>query len=358
VHWLLGIKIIRDRQTRTISLSQSAYIKVILARFSLTDTKPSDTPMIPGATYSKKDCPTSPTEVAHMQRVPYREAIGSLMYASVATRPDITFAVSTLSQFLENPGETHWEAVKRVFRYLLGTKELALTYGRDQHELLGFTDADGASQDHRRAISGNAFLIDGSAVSWSSRKQELVTLSTAEAEYVAATHASKESIWLRHLKGDLSSSITMATTLFCDNQAAIRLAKADNYHARTKHIDIRFHFIHDVVERGEISLAYCPTDDMTADVLTKALPRWKVTQHSLGLGLESPLRGSDGIRRVRGSHGGAESPRALIAPRRLRGRGGVDALELSSCRGHKSRDQYPQSVFFYFRMPPAHYFDL
>jgi hypothetical protein len=226
-----------------------------------------------------------------MQKVPYREAIGSLMYASVATRPDITAAVSTLSQFLENPGEAHWQAAKRVFRYLSGTRDLALTYGRDRHNLLGFTDADGSSQEHRRAISGHAFLIDGGAVSWSSKKQELVTLSTAEAEYVAATHAAKEAIWLRRLTGALSIPNKKGTTLFCDNQAAIHLAKTDNYHARTKHIDTRYHFVRDVEARGEISLAYCPTDDMTADILTKALPGWKITRHGHALGLGRPCGG-------------------------------------------------------------------
>ena len=107
-----------------------------------------------------------------------------------------------------------------MFHYLSGTCDLALTYGRDSHDLLGFTDADGASQDHHCVILGHAFLINGGAVSWSSQKKELVTLSTAEAEYVAATHATKETIWLRHLKGDLSAPIPTATTLFCDNQAA------------------------------------------------------------------------------------------------------------------------------------------
>jgi len=108
---------------------------------------------------------------------------------------------------------------------------------------------------------------------------------------VAATHAAKELIWLRHLKGDLSTPITDATTLFCDNQAALRLAEADNYHARTKHIDVRYHYICDVVAGGKVSLIYCPTDDMTADILTKALPRWKVAQHSLALGLGRPCGG-------------------------------------------------------------------
>jgi len=291
VNWLLGIEITHDRKAHTVSLSQSSYIKAILNRFHLADAAPQDTPMAPGALLSRKDYPNSPTEEAYMRKVPYRESIGSLMYAAVATRPDIAFAVSALSQFLEHPGEAHWGAVKRVFRYLSGTRNHALTYGGERHELLGFTDADGSSQPHRRAISGHAFILDGGAISWSSRKQELVTLSTAEAEYVAATHAAKELIWLRRLEGDLSLSTKQATTLLCDNQAAIRLVKSDNYHARTKHIDVRYHFIRDVVARGEASIAYCPTGDMTADILTKALPRWKIVQHSVALGLGRPCGG-------------------------------------------------------------------
>ena len=285
VHWLLGIKVTRNRAARAISLSQSSYIDSILARFSLSDASPYQTPMAPSASYSKRDGASNAPDAAHMRKIPYREAIGSLMYASVATRPDITFAVSTLSQFLNNPGEAHWEAVKRVFRYLSGTKALVLTYGGERHDLVGYTDADGASQEHRHAISGHTFLIDGGAVSWSSRKQELVTLSTAEAEYVAATHAAKEAIWLHRLIGELFPSLLTQTTLYCDNQAAIKLATADNYHARTKHIDIRYHFVRQVVASGGISIVYCPTDDMTADILTKALPSWKVQYHVLNMGL-------------------------------------------------------------------------
>ena len=199
VQWLLSIKVTRNREARTISLSQEGYISSILEQFNLQDAKAVDTPMLPSVSYSKRDSPANDMEREHMARVPYWEAIGSLMYASVATRPDITFAVSTLSQFLDNPGEAHWEAVKRVYRYLSGTRDLALTYRGDKHELRGHTDADGASQEHHRAISGYCYSIDGGAVACSSKKQELVTLSTAEAEYVAATHASKEAIWLRRL---------------------------------------------------------------------------------------------------------------------------------------------------------------
>ena len=285
IHWFLGIKITRDRAARTISLSQTSYIDSILARFGLSDAQPYGTPMIPGINYSREECPSDATEAARMEKTPYREAIGSLMYASVATRPDITHAVSALSRFLDNPGSIHWEAVKRVFRYLAGTRTLALTYGAERHDLTGYTDADGASEEHRHAISGFTFIIDGGAISWYSRKQEIVTLSTAEAEYVAATHAAKEAIWLRRLIFELFPHSTSPTTIFCDNQAAIKLAIDDNYHARTKHIDIRYHFIRQVIADKTITLIYCPTDDMAADFLTKSLPKWKVSAHACTLGL-------------------------------------------------------------------------
>jgi hypothetical protein len=197
------------------------YINTMLKRFTLTDAKPYRSPMVPGIVYSKDDSPSSPQEAARMEKVPYREAIGSLMYASVATRPDIPFAVTALSQFLDNPSEVHWEAVKRILRYLSGTKDFVLTYGNERHDLIGYTDADGATQEHRQAISGHAFLIDGGAVSWSSKKQELVTLSTADAEYVAAMHAAKEALWLRRLVFELFPSLEAPTILYCDNQAPL-----------------------------------------------------------------------------------------------------------------------------------------
>jgi hypothetical protein len=165
MNWLLGIKVTHDRNVQTILLSQTAFIESILACFSLTDAKVHDTPMIPAVTYSKDDSPKNQVDAARMCKVPYREAISSLMYAAIATCPDITFAVSILSQFLDNPGEAHWEGVKWIFRYLSGTKDRTLTYREERHDLLGYTDADGASQPHHRAILGYAFLIDGGAVS-------------------------------------------------------------------------------------------------------------------------------------------------------------------------------------------------
>ena len=138
--------------------------------------------MDPNTHLSKEDCPSTKEEAA-MKKVPYREAIGTLNWIAVGSRPDITFVIGQLAQYLENPSQIHWEAAKRVMRYLKSTKEKKLVYGANERSgLTSFTDADGASQDHRRVISGFAVLIDGGAVSWSSKKQELVTLSTMEAE--------------------------------------------------------------------------------------------------------------------------------------------------------------------------------
>jgi hypothetical protein len=146
--------------------------------------------------FSRNQCPKTIAEITHMKNIPYHKSIGSLMYAAIGTHPDITFTISTLGQFQDNPGQVHLDAVKQVFHYLNGTKELALIYGGEgkTRSLQGFSDADGASQEHCHAITGFAFLVDGSAVSWSSKKQELVTLSTTEAEYVASSHASREAV--------------------------------------------------------------------------------------------------------------------------------------------------------------------
>ena len=139
------------------------------------------------------------------------------MHLAVGTRPDITFAVSTVAQFSTDPGLIHWEAVKRIYRYLIGTKKLALTFSAGKRGLEGFTDADGASQEHRHAITGYVYILDRGAISWASKKQELVTLSTTEAEYIAATHAAKEGIWLHHLVRDVFCLLSHPT---CQNQVS------------------------------------------------------------------------------------------------------------------------------------------
>ena len=284
--WMLGIEIKRDRTARTISFSQHAYIDQILARYHFSDLRPLTTPVDPHVSLDSSQCPTSPSEIDFMRDKPYREALGALMYASVATRPDITFAISTLARFSQNPGPTHWTALKRVFAYLKGMRDFWLTLGGRESKLIGYSDADGMSQESRRPISGYTYLIGGS-ISWSSKRQDIVTLSTTEAEYVALTHAAKEAIWLQNLLGELfpTGKSPSPITINCDNQGAIALSKDDRFHARTKHIDIRFHFIRNSVETGLIQVQYCPTDDMVADILTKGLPHVKTKHFASLMGL-------------------------------------------------------------------------
>lgn len=287
LHWLLGIEIRRDRERRSIHISQRSYIDSIIRRYNFQDLKPVSTPMETHLRLSTSQSPSTTAEFAQMRDIPYHEAVGSLMYASLGTRPDISFAVQTVSRFSTKPGWAHWEAVKRIFRYLKGTSELWLSYGGTKGELTGFADADGNMAEDRHAISGYAFLLHGGAVSWSAKRQEIISLSTTESEYVAATHAAKEALWLRSLITQLFSLELSPTTLFSDNQSAIALTQDHQYHARTKHIDIRFHFIRWIVEQGSLRLVYCPTDDMVADTLTKALPSAKVKHFGSQLGLST-----------------------------------------------------------------------
>ncbi len=270
LHWLLGMEIKRDRHARTLHLSQKSYIEGILRRYGLDEHKPLSTPMDPNVHLSTAQCASTPEDIAIMRDVDYRGMLGALMYASIGTRPDISFAVSTLSRFSINPGPAHLNAVKRVFRYLAGTKDLWLTYGGVANSgdggLKGYADADGSMAEDRHAISGYAFIIDGGAVSWSSKRQEIISLSTTESEYVAAAHASKEAMWLRQFIGQVFKPFTTPTTLFCDNQSAIALTKDHQYHARTKHIDIRFHFLRWITEKGDIRPS------------TARLRRWSLTR--------------------------------------------------------------------------------
>lgn len=287
LNWLLGLEICRDRETRTISLSQRSYIDSIIRRYNLEDAKPAATPMDTQLRLRTAQSPNTTLEYAQMQNIPYRQAVGSLMWASLGTHPDISFAVTTVSKFSTKPGIVHWEAVKRILRYLKGTKELWLTFGGNKEALTGWADADGNMAEDRHAISGYAFKLHGGAVSWSAKRQEIISLSTTGSEYVAATHAAKEALWLRSLLSQLFSPLEDPTTLFSDNQSAIALTKDHQYHPRTKHIDIRFHFIRWIVENGSLRLVYCPTGDMVADTLTKALPSAKVKHFAAELGLRS-----------------------------------------------------------------------
>ena len=207
-----------------------------------------------------------------------------LNWAMLATCLDIAFAVVTVARFTVNPSPAHWEAVKQIFCYLAGMCNLWLSYGERKQTLEEYADMDGSMAEDR-AISGYVFLIDGGAVSWSSKCQELVSLSMTKSEYIAVMHSMKEVLWLCSLLAELFSSLKAPTTLFSDNQAAITLTHDHQYHACMKHIDVHYHFIQQVIEQGSLCIIYCLTNNMVTDALTKALPLAKVKHFTAGLGL-------------------------------------------------------------------------
>jgi hypothetical protein len=205
----------------------------------------------------------------------YATLIGSLMYLAIASRPDIAYSVNKLAQFTSAPKPKHWTAVKRVFRYLKGTKLMELTYG-GAPEILNtdlniYCDADWASDRDRKSISGYVLTIAGGAVAWSSKKQTTVAPSTPEAEYIAAAHVAKQVLWHRSLLTELNFPLTTPSNIFSDNQSAIAIAHHPEFHARTKHIDIAVHFLRDHVKKGNLDLYYINTDYNIADIFTKAL---------------------------------------------------------------------------------------
>jgi hypothetical protein len=236
-------------------------------------------------------CPKSDAEkkdvLAFANGASYPERVGALLYAT-QTRPDCQYAVSTLAQFSANPGKAHFEAVKRVLRYLKGTADFGLTFGGPGEgvDLVGWTDSDWAQDvDSRRSVGGFVFDVAGGSVSWSSKKQPTVALSTVEAEYMAASNATREAIWLRVLLEDLGFTQGEATTIHADNQGCIALSRNPVSHSRAKHIDIRHHFIRERVENSEVDLKFCSTKDMVADIFTKPLARESFEKFRAALGV-------------------------------------------------------------------------
>lgn len=274
IAYCLGIQIKRDRKNRSISLSQSKYVEDVLKRYGMEQCYPIGTPQDASVTLSKSGASQTEEEVEYMQKVPYQQAVGSLMYAMVGTRPDLAVAVGDVCQFMSNPGVAHWNAVNRIFRYLKGTIDTSLTYCGGSLKLMGYSDANwGGDKDTRRSTTGYMFKLGGGAVSWNSKRQPTVALSTTEAEYMALTQCTKEAVWLKRLLCDLHYHQVGPIEILEDNQGCMALAKNPVSHARTKHIDIQHHFIREKVQSGEVELRYCRSAQMPADLLTKALTK-------------------------------------------------------------------------------------
>lgn len=281
VRYCLGLEF--ERGANEMKICQTGYINEVLERFGMSECRPVSTPMEPGTKLQKED--EKSDEKA--ESFPYRQLVGALMYLSVGTRPDISHAVSALSQFNDRHEEQHWKAAKRVLRYLAKTRDLGLLYSKSDDPAGMFVDADwGNCIVDRKSYTGYAFIMSGAAVSWESRKQPTVALSSTEAEYMALSDATKEALYMRRMLNDFGKRLG-AVPLRNDNIGAQKLVSNPMFHSRTKHIDIRHHSVRDAKEKGMISVEYTPTDEMPADVLTKGLSRPKHEKCVQGLGLGS-----------------------------------------------------------------------
>jgi hypothetical protein len=212
------------------------------------------------------------------------------MYLMTSTRPDLAAAVGIFSRFLSNPGKEHWEGLKRVLRYIKYTVDYRLTFVRKEKFLLkGYVDSDWAGcVDTSRSTTGFVFVLGGTAVSWSSKRQKCVTLSSCEAEYVAAGHATREAIWLADFLAELGEDLPGAVQIHSDSQSAISLVKNPVQHQNTKHIRIQYHFIRERYKDGEVNFKYISTKDQPADFLTKAVSREKFEMCGEFIGVKSP----------------------------------------------------------------------
>jgi hypothetical protein len=266
----LGLLVNNNISTGIVSIGQNGYLTATLDALGMSSSKISTIPiaggeiLLPDINYDK----INPTK--------YRNIVGKWMYAMVSTRPDLAYAVGYASRFLHAPNSQHLIMVDRIARYIQGTKNFALQYKSDSNnfKLIGYCDADWAGDKFdRKSTSGYIFFLSGGPISWNSKKQATVALSSTEAEYISITQATKEAIWLRLLLKNLGFEQKDPTIIYVDNQSAISLSKNPVYHSRTKHIDIQHHFIREKIESKEIQLLYCSSKEQLADICTKPLSK-------------------------------------------------------------------------------------
>ncbi|KAE8662552.1 hypothetical protein F3Y22_tig00113302pilonHSYRG00055 [Hibiscus syriacus] len=284
----LGLEV--DRTHEGIFLCQQKYAKDLLKRFGMLECKSTSTPMEPNikmCAHEGKDL-----EDATM----YRQLVGSLIYLTL-TRPDISYAVGVMSRYMQNPKKPHLEAVRRILRYVKNTIDYGLLYKKGEDcKLVGYCDADYAGDhDTRRSTTGYVFKLGSGTISWCSKRQPTVSLSTTEAEYRAAAMAAQESTWLIQLMNNLHQPVDYAIPLYCDNQSAIRLAENPVFHARTKHVEVHYHFVREKVLQEEIEMRQIKTDEQIADLFTKSLSVGKFEhfrrQHGVIQRMEANIEG-------------------------------------------------------------------
>jgi hypothetical protein len=282
--FFLGIEIDHDRKEKTISIHQQQYIKNLLSEYDMVEARKCSTVLDPGLILKKcknNDCEKVNTKI-------FQSLIGSLLYLSISTRPDICHAVNKLSQFNTHPHSEHLAAAKHILRYLNTTINFKLVYKKIGKNLEGFADADWAGNvDDRKSYTGFTFKLANAAVVWESRKQPTVALSSTEAEYMSLSSASRDAIYLVNLLSEIGFPQIVKTpvTIHGDNLSAMNLVKNPVYHARSKHIDIKVHFIRELYQNQQIELKYVPSSELCADVLTKILNKQRHQELITKLGI-------------------------------------------------------------------------
>lgn len=263
----LGLEI-EHRSDGSIHLNQSSYSERLLQKFNTSDCHPVCSPA-EASKFTSSDI--------HVGKFPFREAVGSLMYLAVATRPDISYALGVVLRLLDNPSVEHANAVKRIFKYVKGTRTYGILFKNNfKFNIDSYSDADYAGDiETRRSTSGFVFLINETPICWASQRQKSVSLSTTEAEYIAASEAVKELVWVKSLFQDLLPEKQLNAVLLMDNQSALKLVKNPQFHKRTKHVDIQYHFIREKFKESLFDLVYVPMQEQIVDILTKPLSKVK-----------------------------------------------------------------------------------
>ena len=286
--YLLGIKIYKDRTKRLPGLSQSTYIDKILKRFSMEQSNRGYIPMVSGITLSKSLYPQTQDKRTCMNLIPYALVIGSIMYAMLHTRLDISYALSVTSRYQLNPGMGHWVAIKNILKYLRRTKDVFLIYEDVDLVVNGYSDASFQfDRDDSKSQSGYVFTLNGGAVGRKSSKQETTVDSTIESEYIAASEVAKEAVWIKKCITELGvvPIIVHPILLYCDNNGAIAQAKEPRSHQRSKHVLKRYHLIREIIGRNDVKIEKIATDHNILDPLTKQLPKKKYKSHVLAYGM-------------------------------------------------------------------------
>jgi Reverse transcriptase (RNA-dependent DNA polymerase) len=275
IEWLLGCRIRRWRNRRLLMIDQEQFTTRILTDFGMENCNSVKTPC-PTYRLTMDMCPKTIQEREAASKLPYCAIVGKCMYLSTCTRPDISFAVRELAKFMSNYGARHYEAAKHLLRYLQGTRSRGIIYGNMPNPyplFIAFADSDWAMSEGRKSVSGYIIECANGPITWSSKQQSVVALSSCEAEYLSCSHGARQVLWLRSLFEELGFNQNTPTPLYCDNQGTVTCTHDPQSHSRMKHIDIRAHFIRDCVNNRLIDVHHIPGTENPADLLTKPLLR-------------------------------------------------------------------------------------